>query len=325
MPIFKQASVLAAALVLMLAPCAGQETPVLTEKRVLKGLTYAQVGSLELKLDLHLPVTTGQPLPVLLWLHAGAWLEGGRGFCPIANLAKEGFAVASISYRLSGQAVFPAQIEDCKAAVRWLRAHAAEYNLDPEHIGACGESAGGHLASLLGVTGGMPEFEGAVGGNLQQSSRVQAVVGLCTPADFTGMLTRSRERSFWAKFMTSGSFSEAKYTFARTYAVKKLVGGSVTDHAAMLRSASPLTHVGPEDAPFLLFHGRNDPLIPPSQSEGFRDALAAAGVEARLEIVETNTHGFGRFPPDMMTQTRAFFTRHLKPPAARSVAAAGNP
>lgn len=289
------------------------DAPPFSEKRVIRGITYAMAGALELKLDLHLPTAKPErPLPVLLWLHAGGWREGGRGFCPIANLAKEGYAVASVSYRLSGQAKFPAQIEDCKAAVRWLRAHAAEYALDPEHIGACGESAGGHLAALLGVTGGDLALEGVVGGNEKISSRVQAVVALCAPTDFTNMLGRARERSFWAALVTSGSFSEAKYTFARNYALEKLFGGPVTKHAARVRLASPVTHVSPGDPPVLLFHGRGDPLIPLSQSEEFLRALQQAGVEARLEILETNTHGIGRFPPDMMSATRAFFNRHLK-------------
>ncbi|MCR6630420.1 MAG: alpha/beta hydrolase [Magnetospirillum sp.] len=145
----------------LVAANAVKDAPPLGEKRVIRGITYATVGTLELKLDLHLPTAKPErPLPVLLWLHAGGWREGGRGFCPIANLAKEGYAVASVSYRLSGQAKFPAQIEDCKAAVRWLRAHAAEYSLDSEHIGACGESAGGHLAALLGVSGGIPRSKG---------------------------------------------------------------------------------------------------------------------------------------------------------------------
>jgi acetyl esterase/lipase len=294
------------------------------EKQALRGITYAHVGAIELKLDLHLPVKKSEtPLPVLVWLHAGGWREGGRGFCPIANLAKEGFAVASISYRLTGQAIFPAQIEDCKAAVRWLRAHATEYNLDPDHIGACGESAGGHLAAMLGVTGGMPELEGTVGGNLQFSSRVQAVVALCAPVDFTSMLERASERSFWAKLFTSGNFNAAKYTFARTYALTKFLGGPVTAHPDLVRLSSPALHVSADSPPFLLFHGRHDPLIPISQSENFLKVLTVAGVESRLEILEVNTHGFGRFPTTMMTSTRAFFNRHLKP-AAPALAAVGS-
>ncbi|WP_438479247.1 alpha/beta hydrolase fold domain-containing protein [Oleiharenicola lentus] len=301
------------ALVWLLGTVHGAE-PVVGEKRVIRGITYAQVGAIELKLDLHLPVKVEGPLPVLIWLHAGGWREGGRGFCPIANFAKEGYAVASVSYRLVHQAIFPAQIEDCKAAVRWLRAHAAEYDLDPGFIGACGESAGGHLAAMLGTTSGLPEFEGAIGGNTAFSSRVQAVVGLCAPADFTTMLGRARERSFWAKLMTSGNFSAAAHTFARTLALKKFVGGALLDQAVAVRQASPAAHVSAGDPPFLLFHGRGDPLIPLSQSEEFLKVLKAAGVESRLEILEVSTHGFGRFPPTMMTSTRAFFNRHLKPP-----------
>ncbi|WP_175414921.1 alpha/beta hydrolase [Nibricoccus aquaticus] len=285
----------------------------LAEKQLIRGLVYARVDELELKLDLHLPVKRdGPPLPVVLWFHAGGMMEGGRGFCPIANLAKEGFAVASVSYRLSGQAKFPAQIEDSKAAVRWLRAHAEEYHFDAAHIGACGESAGGMLASLLGVTGDMPHLEGSVGGNLEFSSRVQAVVGLCVPTDLTEMLTKRSERSFWAKLFTTGNFKEAKFTFARAYVMKKLFGGPLPEHADLVRMASAVTHVSTDDPPFLLFHGRKDPLVPLVQGQGLQRALSQAGVESRLIVVETSVHGFGRFPPEMMAETRAFFNRHLR-------------
>lgn len=308
---WRRRALLALAMLAMVARL-GAQLPGVSEKHVLHGLVYGRVNDLELKLDLHLPVQASGPLPVVLWLHAGGWREGGRGFCPIANLAKEGFAVASVSYRLSGQAVFPAQIEDCKAAVRWLRAHAAEYQLDPTRIGACGESAGGHLAALLGTTGDDPELEGQVGGNPSLSSRVQAVVALCPPVDLTDMLDHARERSFWRKLFTSGDFNAAKYAFARGYALEKLFGGPLPAHAEMVRRASPLAHVTADDAPSLLFHGRNDPLIPCAQSEAFAAALRAAGVEERLVTVETSVHGFGRFRPEMMAETRTFLSRHLR-------------
>lgn len=288
------------------------EPGVREEKHVLRGLVYAEIDGFALKLDLHLPVRSERPLPVVLWLHAGGWREGGRGFCPIANLAKEGFAVASVSYRLSGQAKFPAQIEDAKAAVRWLRAHALDYNLDPARIGACGESAGGHLAAMLGVTGDDPAFEGTVGGDPEFSSAVQAVVALCPPSDFTSMLERRRERSFWAKLFTSGNLTQATYVFVRTRALRQLFGGALPSRAEQVRHASPLRHVSAKSAPMLLFHGRHDWLIPLRQSEALQRALQAAGVEAKLAVLETPGHGIGRFPPTMMAETRAFFGRHLR-------------
>lgn len=282
---------------------------VLAEKQVLRGLVYARVGDVELKLDLHLPLKAHEPLPVILWMHP---LGGGRGFCPIANLAKEGFAVASISYRVIGQAPFPAQIEDCKSAVRWLRAHAADYNLDASHVGACGESAGGFLASLLGTTGETHTWDSEAGGNPELSSRVQAVVALCPPTDFSGMVTSLRERSFWANLFTSGNPRTATYTFARNRTLEKLFGGPLREREKLVRRASPVANVSADDAPFLLFHGRNDPLVPLSQSENFLRVLQGADVEARLCVVETRTHGFGRFSPEMMAETRAFFIQHLR-------------
>jgi acetyl esterase/lipase len=148
--------------------------------KVERNLEYVKDGHERNRLDLYLPEKGGGPLPVIVWIHGGAWKAGSKDNCPIAALAAKGYAVASINYRFLQHADFPAQIEDCKAAVRWLRANARTYNLDPDHIGAMGGSAGGHLASLLGVAADAKDLEGK-GGNLDQSSRVQAVVSLYGP------------------------------------------------------------------------------------------------------------------------------------------------
>src|ERR1051325_9803628 len=144
--------------------------------KVTRDIEYARVGDKPLLLDLYLPEKSTGPLPLISWIHGGGWQNGSKEQCrPALSHIAQGLAVASINYRLSAEAQFPAQIEDCKAAVRFLRAQAKEYNLDPNHFGAWASSAGGHLGALLGTPGNDNSLEGTIGGNLDQSSRVQAV------------------------------------------------------------------------------------------------------------------------------------------------------
>ncbi len=150
--------------------------------KVLRDLQYVEGGHERNRLDLYLPEKAEGRLPLVVWIHGGAWWAGSKDGCPAVPLTAKGYAVASINYRLSQHAVFPAQIEDCKAAIRWLRANAAKYHLDADHIGVWGASAGGHLVAMLGTTGNVKELEGK-GGNLDQSSRVQCVVDWFGPSD----------------------------------------------------------------------------------------------------------------------------------------------
>ena len=166
----------------------------------LRDIEYARVGNKSLKLDLYVPDGAG-PFPVIVWVHGGGWTSGDKALSasgPQVRQTARGYAVASINYRFSQEAKFPAQIEDCKAAVRWLRAHAAEHNLDPARIAVWGDSAGGHLASLMGASGGASDLEGDEG-NLDYSSRVEAVVdwfgpstcSKCLPIRFRSLATFS--------------------------------------------------------------------------------------------------------------------------------------
>ena len=150
-----------------------------------RDLVYAKTPQRELALDLYIPDGATKP-PLIVWVHGGAWRAGSKAKPPALWMLERGYAVASISYRLSQQAVFPAQIHDCKAAIRWLRAHASKYGYDAERIGAWGASAGGHLVALLGTSSGVKELEGDLGYN-DQSSRVQAVVDYFGPTDVTAM------------------------------------------------------------------------------------------------------------------------------------------
>jgi acetyl esterase/lipase len=264
--------------------------PSLPGVQVLRDLEYVQGGHERNRLDLCLPEKAARPLPVILFVHGGGWQRGDKTNTPARRFATKGYAVAAINYRFSQHAIFPAQIQDCKAAVRWLRANAKKYGLDRDHIGAWGGSAGGHLVALLGTTAGVKEFEGP-GGNADQSSRVQAVVDWFGPTDF----------------LTVG----AKDT--RT----KLLGGDPQTNPEKARKASPMTYVSKDAAPFLIMHGDQDNTVPIAQSETFADALKQAGADVTFVVVKGGKHGGALFTnAESMKLIEDFFDKHLKPNAA---------
>jgi len=258
--------------------------------KALRDLQYVEGGHERNRLDLYLPERATGRLPLIVWIHGGAWLGGSKEGCPALPFTSKGYAVASINYRLSQHAVFPAQIEDCKAAIRWLRANAAKYGLDPDRIGVWGASAGGHLVALLGTTGSVRELEGS-GGNLDQSSRVQCVVDWFGPADLLTM---------------AGSHDDPGSPEAR------LVGGPVHENKDKARKASPVTYVSKDTAPFLIMHGDQDNTVPPSQSKVLTNALKKAGVEVKLVIVKGNGHGGPGFnSSENRKLIEEFFAQHL--------------
>jgi acetyl esterase/lipase len=268
--------------------------------KVLRGLEYVAKGHERQQLDLYLPEKSDGPRPLIIWIHGGAWRGGSKDKCPAVPFVARGYAVASINYRLSQHAVFPAQIEDCKAAVRWLRAHARKYGLDPERFGAWGASAGGHLAALLGTAGDVKDLEGQ-GGNLDQSSRVQAVVDWFGPTDLLKM---------------GGSHDNPKSPESL------LIGGPVQQHKEKAARANPITYVTRDDAPFLILHGDKDPTVPYNQSELLAEALKKAGVEVTLRRVAGAGHGGKDFnSPENRRLMEEFFDRHLK--AARPAKGGG--
>jgi acetyl esterase/lipase len=233
---------------------------------------------------------------LIIWVHGGAWLGGSKEQCPALPYLNRGFAVASINYRLSQHALFPAQIEDCKAAVRWLRVRARDYNLDPDRFAAWGASAGGHLVALLGTAGEVKKFE--AGENLEVSSRVQAVVDFFGPTDFTQM----------AKYAPAdGPFNHD----APDSPEAKLIGGAVPENKDKAAVANPITYITKNDPPFLIMHGNKDNVVPYQQSELLRDALQKAGVSVTLTIVTNAGHGFRG--PDIDRQVTAFLEQQLKP------------
>jgi acetyl esterase/lipase len=252
-------------------------------------------GGRSQSLDLFIPpgASADKPMPLVIWVHGGGWQQGDKAQPPALGLLRWGYVVASINYRLTDEAIFPAQINDCKAAVRWLRAHAEEYHIDPDHIGAWGASAGGHLVALLGTAGDQKDLEGD-GGNAKFSSNVQAVCDLFGPSDLTRVLDDTAANS----------------------ALPKLLGGPLRQHLDDAKRASPITYATKDDPPFLILHGTKDPLVNVRQSTWLNDALTKAGVESHLEILDGAGHGGPEFATlENRKMVLAFFDKHLKPDA----------
>jgi acetyl esterase/lipase len=232
---------------------------------VARDVTYCAMDGMPQTFDVYYP-DSGGPWPVLFYIHGGSWVEGdkadGAGW---GGMAAQGYLVVSTNYRLATYAVkFPAMIQDVKCAVRYLRAHAVEYNIDPGRIGAIGASAGGHLAALLGTSDQAAGWE--VGEYLDQSSRVQAVITMAGPSDF--------DLDF------PGLNSSIYYAF----------GDLAGQGAPAMTDASPVAHVTPDDPPFLILHGDKDGVVPVAQASSLHERLTAAGVTAVLMIVEGGDH-----------------------------------
>jgi acetyl esterase/lipase len=256
---------------------------------------YAKVGEKKLLLDLYIPEKAEGPLPVVVGIFGGAWLGGSKEQAQGVRLSGRGYAVVTPNYRLSGEAVFPAQIEDCKAAVRWVRANAKKYNLDPDRIGAIGHSAGGHLASLLGTSAGVKDFE--KGDNQDLSSKVQAVCAMSGPTDFLQMDAHAPKGAF------------VKHDPANS-PESKLIGGEIQKNKEKVAKANPITYVSKDSPPFLLIHGEADNVVPAHQSELLNDALKKAGVDVTIHLVKGAGHGVGGKEVNDMID--AFFDKHLK-------------
>ena len=260
--------------------------------RVERDIEYAQAGGQSLRLDVYLPKKPAGKLPVVVWIHGGGWNRGSKDFCPIGFMAAQNLAIVSLDYRLDNVARFPAPLHDCKGAIRWLRANADKYNLDADHIGIFGASAGGHLALLLATTAGNSKLEGDVGGNRNFSSRVQCVCAFYPPTELNRLVANPKFRA-----NPNGD-------------VAKLIGGAVAQNVDKALAASPLTYVDKNCAPVFLMHGGADKLVPPDQSQIFYDALLQAGVAAQLEIIPGKGHGIIA-PPPVAEKVYQFFAGHL--------------
>lgn len=283
----------------------GAMSPLLSVAPTHQDLAYAELSPAQ-KLDLYLPEGSGA-FPLIIAVHGGGFMMGdkadGTGLAGADTLLQQGFAIASLNYRLSGEALFPAQIQDVKTAVRWLRAHAEEYNLDVDHFGAWGASAGGNLVALLGTSCGVTELEGADLGNADQSSCVQAVVDWFGPIDFLQM-----DQQF------SGTSCPANHNDASS-PESKLIGAPIQEQPEQARAANPISYITPNAPPFLIQHGTADCNVPPQQGQLLYDALKAAIGEDQvtLTLLEGAGHGGAQFSEATNMQlVSEFFTRHLK-------------
>jgi acetyl esterase/lipase len=236
-------------------------------------LTYAKAGDSELKLDLYVPDNVDSP-PLAVWIHGGAWRFGSKANPP-TNFVDAGFALASVEFRQSTEASFPAMVHDIKAAIRYLRANAEEYGYSADRIAISGASSGGHLAALVGVTNGVAELEGDLGEHTDVSSDVQAILVYFGASNLTSILDQSTPHGIEV----------------RVPALELLLGGKPEDVPDVARLASPVFHVDANDPPLLLLHGDQDPQMPINQAHELHGAYKAAGLDAEFDVVHGAAHG----------------------------------
>ena len=265
-----------------------------------RNIAYVENGHRNQVLDIYLPEQpSDKPLPLMIWIHGGAWMAGSQANPPVLYLVSKGFAVASIQYRFSKDAIWPAQSYDCKAAIRFLRANAAKYNFDPERFAVGGDSAGGHLAAFIGTSGDVKEMEGDLG-NTNVSSRVQAVVDWFGPTDLLLMGEQA------------GPNSMIRHTDANS-PESLLLGGPVQEKKELAKTANPLTYIDKNDPPFLIMHGDKDDLVPHAQSVILAKALIDAGVEVTMKTIPGAAHEDPKFhSPENQRLMESFLRQSLK-------------
>lgn len=272
--------------------------------RIQRDIEYVPDGDPSQRLDLYLPEKPSEkPLPLVIWIHGGGWVAGSKiENWGAAYTARGDYASASVEYRFSDKALFPAQIQDCQAAIRFLRAHAKEYNIDPAHIGVWGASAGGHLVALVGTSGGKNAFP-KIGGNEEQSDRVQAVIDVFGPADFS---TVKQQAAADKEVKNVFNFDDLSSPYA------KLIGAPMGESAEKEKAVSPVTFVAKDNPPFLIIHGTADTLVPYAQSVELEAALKKAGVEVLLQPVPGAGHGGPQFTsPAAQKLYHNFWDKHL--------------
>lgn len=249
---------------------------------VTRNIVFSKPDGRPLALDLYVP-NTANPAPLIVWIHGGGWKIGSKGFrLLIRDLTRHGFAVASIDYRLSARAKWPAQHLDCLEAIEWLRKHGAEYHTDPSRMALSGDSAGGHLAALIGLEQGEP--------------RIRAVLAIYPPTDLValGEIFRDNPRNL----------------------IVQLFGDSFENTKTVAADASPVNHVAANAPPFLFIHGDKDDTVPLDQSLVLAKLLREKGVESRIIVMKGRGHAFG-LNPQNLEEARSFFARTLKPAAGR--------
>jgi acetyl esterase/lipase len=239
-------------------------------------LEYAKVDGISLKLDLLMPSKKTDRKPELVvFFHGGSWRSGSKKTCHVAWLPHHGYAVASVDYRLSGQTKFPALVHDCKGAIRWLRANADKYGINAKRICASGASAGGLLSTLVGTSGGIKALEGTVGGNLDQSSRVQSALGMFCPTDLYYNATAEKERCDQPNCP-----------------LYQLLGGKPSERLEMAKLASATAHVTKDDPPVIVLYGTEDKsLVKPLHGKRLKARYDETGLEATYQLIEGAGHG----------------------------------
>lgn len=266
--------------------------------RVKRDIDYASTGNSRHRLDLFLPSTPlSSKLPVIVLIHGGGWAYGDKtdGAERLIPMVRSGhYAAASIRYRFSDEATWPAQLHDAKAAIRWIRANATTFGIAPDRIGVWGHSAGGHLALMLGVTGDVPALEGDLGRNLAVSSEITAVANHYGVAD---LLEMTRQR-------TTLDRRKADAPEAR------LIGGALLENQEKAKAASPITYISRADAPVISIHGTADHVVHHDQSVLLHEALTSAGVPSYLISVKGGDHG--DFGASADQRVLAFFDRYLR-------------
>jgi acetyl esterase/lipase len=265
-----------------------------SEPRVVRDVTFARVGEAALQLDLYVP-RTSNVAGLIVWVHGGAWRAGSRAAVDVLGLTERGWAIASVDYRLSTVARFPAQVHDIKAAIRFLRGHASEYGYPASPIVIAGSSAGAHLAALVGVSNGNTQLEGAVGADLKQASDVQAIVSLYGASNLTTILGQSTPHGL----------------SVRAPALELLLGGQPDAKVDLARLASPVFHVDARDPPLFAMHGDQDNQMPINQTHELVGAYEKLGLPVRFEVVHGSGHGGPAFTsPDALARIDEFLRRH---------------
>lgn len=243
---------------------------------------FARIDGQRLLLDVYQPKGGEELRPLIVWVHGGAWRAGSKESVPIERMLDHGFAIASVEYRLSPVARFPAQVHDIKAAIRFLRANAERYDLDPKRFVVAGASAGGHLAALVGLSNGVAPLEGSVGELPAISSQIQAAVSFYGASNLQTILSQSTPHGL----------------SVRVPALKLLLGGSPAEKPDLARLASPIAHLDPRDPPLWLIHGDADPQMPIEQSRELAQAMTRMALPVRLRVISGAKHGGDIFYTD---------------------------
>ena len=279
-------------LLVVLLFCLGVSTTAEAVNQKTGGLVFAVVDGQELMLDLYRPevaddkqqttnvtIDNATKLPLVIWVHGGAWRAGTRHRVPILRLLEHGYCIASVDYRLSGQAKFPAAVHDIKSAIRFLCLHADKYRVDPSRIIIAGESAGGHLAALVGVSQGVSELEGSVGELEPTDGKIVAILSFFGASNLNTILSQSTDHGLRV----------------RVPALRMFLGAVPSELPEVARLASPVHHVDGSDPPLWLIHGTADPQMPPVQSVEFARVYRDMGLKVRLEMIPDAKHGGGVF------------------------------